>query len=303
MVDSGSSQTKRDRGARPEVTVGLPVYNGAEFIEQALEGLLGQTYRNFTLLISDNASTDGTWEILQAWAARDDRIVLHRQETNIDMVPNFRYVLDQADTEYFMWHSYDDWREPNFLEELIRVFASVPECAAACSATSWIYPGRAVERREPFPDPLAASRRWRVVQTLRHSSGGWYYGLYRTEDLRKAQIFAEAFGFVWGNDRILILYFILNDKVRGTNKTTFVGRKTYLSNARYRPNGPAAQLRFVARYLWFHLRLLRDSEMSPGEKLLCLPWLLSHAGRTMGFGKFGKFRGLVNRVLPGGRSI
>ena len=70
----------------PRVTVGMAVYNGAAYLDQALAGLVGQTYRNFTLHVSDNASEDESWQILEKWAARDDRIVLHRQTVNIGIV-------------------------------------------------------------------------------------------------------------------------------------------------------------------------------------------------------------------------
>ncbi len=92
-------ETIQDLREVPRVTIGMPIYNSMKFVERALGALVEQTYGNFTLLISDNASTDGTWELLQPWAQRDERIVLHRQETNIGARENFRYLLDLAETD------------------------------------------------------------------------------------------------------------------------------------------------------------------------------------------------------------
>ena len=67
----------------PRLTIGLPVYNGQDFLPQALDALLGQSFRDFELIISDNASTDGTEEVCRRYAAQDDRIRYHRQPRNV----------------------------------------------------------------------------------------------------------------------------------------------------------------------------------------------------------------------------
>ncbi len=112
----------------------MAIYNGAAFVEQALAGLCKQSFGEFTLLVSDNASTDGTSEILRAWAARDSRITVHRHDVNIGATANFRYVLDQTRTEYVLWHAHDDWVAPNYLEELIRIMRADADCGLACGA-------------------------------------------------------------------------------------------------------------------------------------------------------------------------
>src|SRR4030066_62015 len=87
----------------PTVSIGMPVYNGEPYIRAALESLLAQTFTDFELIISDNASTDATESICREYAARDSRIDYVRHEKNQGASANFQFVLDQARGEFFIW--------------------------------------------------------------------------------------------------------------------------------------------------------------------------------------------------------
>ncbi len=100
----------------PQVSIGMPVYNGAKFIHEALDSLLAQTFTDFELIISDNASTDETEAICREYAKKDDRICYVRQVMNLGMTANFKFVFDKAKGEYFMWASHDDVWGPSFVE-------------------------------------------------------------------------------------------------------------------------------------------------------------------------------------------
>lgn len=106
-------------GGLPTVTIGMPVFNGQCFLRQAIDSLLGQTYADFELVISDNASTDATSTICQEYAAKDDRIRYVRQERNMGASSNFRYLLRGARGRYFMWAAADDCWQSDWLEVLI----------------------------------------------------------------------------------------------------------------------------------------------------------------------------------------
>lgn len=93
---------------KPVVTIGMPVYNGETFIREALDSLLAQTFTDFELIISDNASTDGTDASCRKYAERDSRIRYIRQAENRGAVANFQFVLDEAVGKYFMWAAADD---------------------------------------------------------------------------------------------------------------------------------------------------------------------------------------------------
>ena len=112
-------RAERSMNRQALVSIGLPVYNGARFLSQALESLLGQSYRNIELIISDNASTDATREICQSYASLDRRVRHSRLTENIGGVPNHNRVFEAAKGEYFMWSSHDDLWAPTYVEKCV----------------------------------------------------------------------------------------------------------------------------------------------------------------------------------------
>ncbi|MDR7898959.1 glycosyltransferase family 2 protein [Thermosynechococcus sp. JY1334] len=113
----------------PKVSIGMPVYNGEKFIRDALDSLLAQTFTDFELIISDNASTDQTEAICREYAAKDKRIRYVRQAQNLGAAANFKYVLDEARGEYFMGAAADDKWDPRWIEILLPISART-QCIA-----------------------------------------------------------------------------------------------------------------------------------------------------------------------------
>ena len=101
----------------PKVSIGLPVYNGAEHLRSALDALLAQTFTDFEIIVCDNRSEDETRSICQEYAAKDSRIKYSLNETNIGAMNNFNRVWELATGEYFKWASHDDWISPRYLEK------------------------------------------------------------------------------------------------------------------------------------------------------------------------------------------
>ncbi len=99
----------------PTVSIGLFVYNGERFLPKSLDSLLQQTFRDFELIISDNASTDRTEEICRGYAAADDRIRYYRNEKNMGAGWNTRRVCELATGKYLKLAAHDDMIEPEFL--------------------------------------------------------------------------------------------------------------------------------------------------------------------------------------------
>jgi glycosyltransferase involved in cell wall biosynthesis len=115
------------------ITIGVPVYNGGDLIDGSLACLARQTFRDFKVLIFDNASSDGTAEIAQAWAARDSRFHHIRQPKNVGGIANFRDALLAADTPWFMWRADDDLSADDYIETLYRLATTSPGCKLAIS--------------------------------------------------------------------------------------------------------------------------------------------------------------------------
>ncbi|MGH2575265.1 MAG: glycosyltransferase, partial [Ignavibacteria bacterium] len=108
----------------PKISIGMPVYNSEKFIRRALDGLLSQTYSDFEIIISDNASTDFTPKICEEYLKKDKRIRYFRQEQNMGGHWNFMFVLQQAKCKYFKWIAPDDIYLPDFLEKNISILES-----------------------------------------------------------------------------------------------------------------------------------------------------------------------------------
>ncbi len=257
------------------VTIGMPVYNGAAFIERAIASIEAQTEADFAVFAADNASSDESWEILQAWASRDHRVTIHRHNENIGALANFRYVLDGADSERFMWHACDDWTSPNYVEILAALLDANPGCALACGDVV----KRTVEggeKRRRFPDLAGRSQLGRILALLRRPRAPWIYGLFRREDLSRALRAAEKFGYAWGGDYITLMAFILEGRVCGSNDAEFHYRMTDPAASAHRPTD---HRRFFRRYLAANLRLLRAANLTAFQRLICLPVLLHHLMR------------------------
>ena len=113
----------------PLVTIGLPVYDSKRYVEQSLNSLLAQTYTDFVLVISDNASKDGTADICKRYAAADSRVKYYRNDVNIGNPRNFNRVADLTTTKYLKWSTADDFWEPTFLERAMEIMERDPSIA------------------------------------------------------------------------------------------------------------------------------------------------------------------------------
>ena len=110
----------------PRVSVGMPVYNGERYVRQAIESILSQTFRDFELIISDNASTDATEEICRGYASKDSRVRYYRSAQNRGAAWNHNRVVELARGEFFKWQCHDDYCDPRFLEKCLDVIRNNP---------------------------------------------------------------------------------------------------------------------------------------------------------------------------------
>lgn len=121
----------------PRLSVGMPAYNSASWIEASISSILSQTLTDFELIVSDNASTDGTYEICERIARTDRRVRLLRNPINIGANRNYCTVLDAARAKYFKWAASSDWCAPTFLEKCVAALERDPDAVLASPRTAF----------------------------------------------------------------------------------------------------------------------------------------------------------------------
>ncbi|MCB0156846.1 MAG: glycosyltransferase family 2 protein [Caldilineaceae bacterium] len=172
----------------PRVTIGLPVYNGEKYLATAIESILTQTYRDFELIIADNASTDGTAAICRAYTAKDDRVRYVRNAQNLGAAPNFNLTLALARGEYFKWAAYDDWIGPAYLEHCVAALDAHPDvvlCQTATQAVNAAGVPDTVLRYHPGVYSTRPEQRFRSIAMIRDNTAVPVFGLIRTDILRR----------------------------------------------------------------------------------------------------------------------
>ena len=205
------------------ISIGMPVYNGGEFLRRAIEGLLAQTHTHFELIISDNASTDDvTKTITEELARRDSRIRLTRQPINLGALPNFIWVTEQARGEYFMWAAHDDFWSPNYLEVLAQQLDDNPDAILATPLTQVETTFRDGSTEQEFI-PAAPNRDLDTtldVYIEHFKACLWLYGLYRTPWIKQAAPEWKNYPMLSG-DVIWLWGVLLKERVVGDENATF----------------------------------------------------------------------------------
>jgi glycosyltransferase involved in cell wall biosynthesis len=112
---------------KPKISIGVPVFNGQNFIKARLDSILNQSFTDFEVIISDNNSTDLTLEICKEYAKKDKRIHLTKQEKNIGLFWNYKFVLDNSLGDYFVIANVDDLWEKDFLLKNFETLESNPK--------------------------------------------------------------------------------------------------------------------------------------------------------------------------------
>lgn len=172
---------------KPRVSIGLPVFNAEKYLTQALDSILAQTYSDFELIISDNASTDRTQEICRAYAGKDRRIRYHRNDKNLGAVPNFNLVLALSSSEYHKWAPYDDLIAPDFLARCVEVLDQNPAVILCYSRAKIIDEhGNFEVDYNPGPDTRSLKPHERFRNLILHPEYAiQQMGLIRTEILKR----------------------------------------------------------------------------------------------------------------------
>ena len=122
----------------PLVSIGMPLYNEERYLRQTLDSLIAQDYANFQIIISDNGSVDGTSNICQEYAAKDQRVHYYRNETNIGAAVNFQRVFELAQGDYFVWVAGHDLWHRTFLSRCLEILSQDASIVLCYPQALWI---------------------------------------------------------------------------------------------------------------------------------------------------------------------
>jgi glycosyltransferase involved in cell wall biosynthesis len=262
------------RGA-PRVSVGVPVYNGERFIGQALDSLVGQSFPDLEIVISDNASTDDTAAICAEYARRDDRIRYVRSARNVGLAKNFHRVVALSTGRYFKLANADDLCSPDLVAQCVGVLDRRPEVVLCYGKTTLI--DGAGQTLRPYEDRLhlpSASVTERFRQALeRVGLVNVLQGVIRAEALRRTALIDNYLGA----DMVLVAELALHGQFHELPERLFRRRihdeafSTQTSDEGQRALWEPGARRRMELYLWRHyagyLRAIARAQLPPGTKL------------------------------------
>ena len=235
----GTRNNARRPSTMPRLSIGIPVFNGQEFLPALLDSLLTQTYGDFEILICDNASNDCTRDICRQYERDDTRVRYICNERNLGAVANFNRVFELSTAPLFKWSAHDDLYHRDYLETCVGLLDDDPSVVLAHSGTAFID-----ERSELLPfeeetgsfvdsktgkrywadDPgigdtrLPASRFWQVL--TRAQWGSHMFGIVRRDILRQTSLLPNFAG----SDRAMLAELALLGRFRCTSKRLFLKR-------------------------------------------------------------------------------
>jgi glycosyltransferase involved in cell wall biosynthesis len=245
----------------PRLSIGLPVYNGENYVRECVDSILNQTFEDFELIISDNASTDSTSEICREYAARDSRVRYYRQPTNLGCARNSNFVFAESRGEYFKWISHDDLHAPTFVARCIEVLDRDPSVVLCCTKHVLIDgQGREIilsekngkhcftddQGRENPIRPYDPPRRldsWRPEERFRDLIllTNWQieiYGLIRREALARTRLH----GLYHGTDKRVLAELTLMGRLYTVPEVLFFYRQHPVQAKRYKSSGQSKDL-------------------------------------------------------------
>jgi glycosyltransferase involved in cell wall biosynthesis len=261
------------------VTIGMPVYNGATYLDSALASLCAQTFVDLKILIADNASTDETGDIIKKWSALDKRIEYHRHSQNIGAAANYSWVLNNTNSQWFCFAAHDDLWAPDFIALLHEAIKKKPGLLLAAPRMVTLFEDGREDKSFPFRESVESrhSSTYAIAAFLKFSNSGWYYGLFDRSMLISSFKEVSGFGHTWGHDFVVILPAIFAAAVTGSDKAVYYKRQTPLSDQRYRPKTGKEQFVLYRDTLKISLKLLKASPLSIGGKFFLLPRILKYA--------------------------
>jgi glycosyltransferase involved in cell wall biosynthesis len=280
----------------PRLSIGLPVYNGDKYLSDAIDALLAQSFTDFELIISDNASTDRTEEICHRYLALDGRIRYFRQTVKLGAAANHNFVVKNARGEYFKWASHDDLYDRDLLLRCIESLDANPEVVLSHAWQAFIDAEGNIIHRVDYrlaTDSPRAPERFRDMLFVQ--GGDDVYGVMRTDVLRRTPLH----GTYHHAERTLVaemglygpfyqvpevLYFRRDhpDRAERTAPTKRARAANFDPRRANRLRNPA--IRLLVEYLWGYVGAIQRAPLSSIDRFRCYGHLV---------------RWIADRALPG----
>lgn len=269
----------------PRLSVGLPVYNSSAYVAESIEAILGQTFEDFELIISDNASTDDTGDICRSYGKQDSRIRYIRQRKNVGLAPNHNFCAKRARGSLFKWAAGDDLYARDLLEKCVAALDEYPQVVLAHSWTAMIDGKGTFFQANSYPLRTSATRAPDRFRSLLNDSGGDDDGGVMRKDVLLRTAMKESYHHA---DRTIIaelalhgpfyqvpewLYFRRDHPGRAERAHPSVrARCANMDPRRGNPwLNPAPRL--FAEYIGAYVRMIHRAPLTPDDRRECYQYL------------------------------
>lgn len=208
---------------RPAVSIGMPVFNGEKYIREAFDSLLSQSHTDFELIISNNASTDGTEAICLQYASKDHRIRYVRQSINIGALANFEVVLEKAEGDCFMWAAADDKWDPSWISQMLTTMKKTGADAAFGRIHTIGENSKGVNhyvnnKKFKYCGPIWFRQLKYFLQFEGVGKANPIYGLWKTAHLREIKLSNYSY------DYLIVFDLLGKTEIAGCSESTFYKR-------------------------------------------------------------------------------
>ncbi len=268
----------------PRLTVGLPVYNGEKYVAESLEALLGQSFTDFELIISDNASTDSTGDICRRYERQDSRVRYFRQPRNLGLAGNVNFVIGQARGELYKEASHDDLYARDLLESCVDALDKYPDVVLAHSWTASVDGSGNVTQANEYPLTTATPRAPERFRSMLFDSGGDDdYGVMRMDVRRRAALM----GSHHHSDRTITTEIVLHGPFYqvpdwlyfrrehpGQNGRTTMRHRCANMDPRRADRWRHPAVRLYGEYVWAYVSMIRRAPLSVADRRECYRYLM-----------------------------
>ena len=259
-----------------DVTVGVPVFNGAPLIEESLQSLCDDELQSIKIVIYDNASTDETAQISQHFVQKDPRFTYVRNDENIGAIGNFSKALAACETKYFAWRAYDDLSNPqyftvlkNLLDQHEKAVLAVPNILTSKIAKS-------KQRTRPYKagnSPYAL---------LKNSEAAWIYGLFRTPFIKKAHTnVCENYPHLWASDHLALFHAILHSGIVGSHKALFQQRDFGTGLNTCKLPGVKEKKQIMSAYYNYCMSVIDEAGYTNSQRMMMQLAVMRHINRRV----------------------